>query len=767
MARFLGPGSSVEDESTGEVYTTAAAPAWEAETGLRPPAYIIGVGGFGVTYRATDSEGRAVALKEYFPRAHSKRNRDGQILPILTDGNDRIFSEGLRRFVAEGQLLAAFDHPNINRVTAAFELDGSAYHISPLVEGLERLGDSDTGSRQVERRVTLEHYFRDIESTQGAVIDFALLRPIFDQLLDAVEYVHTEGTALARDILGEDIQILLHRDIKPSNVLVEPPEALREAPSLEVLRHPDTRVRLIDFGSARVMRDNDDVTRSISVITAGYAPSELQDNDIEQQGAHTDIYSLAAIAWRAFLRRPPSTTQLLSGGKLEQLVSPMLGTDADPHAPRQFLAAIDWGLMQASSARPPSIAAWRKALYEAGGAPDVKKAGAGAGGKIRSYRLPLIAAGVVAALVVGAVLLTMGSKAGVEKHILEQANRAIEDAAAAAAQGEAAAQKGDEAALQAADVGSVATVVEQAEANYAAYEESLTPFEIYHAWNEGNTYYGDLRGGYANATVYWCHPKGPNITPAGSYSNAGYDFMTFSGKAGYFSCGRAHTHKIARQYYGSRSPWKVDSNGGQYLGQVDEQSRPGGLGRLSIGGRSYSGRIGLSGDGYDVVGSAVDGMSRVAGRLQVTRDGALGTWTGTETAGGALRFRGERSGGKTGYFVVNDSRKVFGVLLTDGGVMGRAVLADGGTWTGQPGNSGERTWGRLERAGYSYLGQIADGQPGGCGVRTLADGTRQSGYFTGDGPPSGDGRCRNEVYLTPERATSSPADAAQAGEMSK
>ena len=264
---------------------------------------LLGVGGFGLTYLATDANlNLRVALKEYLPGDIALRGPGQTIGPRSTDTAET-FGWGKQRFLDESRTLASFRHPNIVRVMRFFEANGSAYMVMEFVEGAA-LGD------WVKTR-------RPIVEAQAA----AIVAP----LLDGLEVVHNAG--------------FLHRDIKPGNVYVR----------------DDGSPVLLDFGSARQRS-----SQLTAIVTPGYAPFE-QYHTQGNQGPWSDIYALAGVLYWMVTGNPPM--EAAARVREDKMPSALSVGDHARFRP-DFLTAIDWGLTPHEDKRPQSVAEWRAKLVD-------------------------------------------------------------------------------------------------------------------------------------------------------------------------------------------------------------------------------------------------------------------------------------------------------------------------------------------------------------------------------------------------------------------
>ena len=217
---------------------------------------VLGQGGFGITYQATDHQtGERVAIKEYFPDSLAGRT-DKVNVTAFSDERGDSFNYGKDCFLQEAETLAEFiGNENIVRVYAYFEENGTAYFVMDFVEGM-----------------SLDRYMR----SRGGRISYEEAEQILLPIMDALAAVNSKG--------------IVHRDVTPDNIYLT----------------VDGNVKLLDFGAARYSLG--DRSKSLDVVLKhGFAPKE-QYTRRGRQGAFTDVYSLGATFYYAITgRRPPDS----------------------------------------------------------------------------------------------------------------------------------------------------------------------------------------------------------------------------------------------------------------------------------------------------------------------------------------------------------------------------------------------------------------------------------------------------------------------------
>jgi len=244
---------------------------------------LLGRGGMADVFRAEDlTLRRPVAVKV--------------LREVAGDESDRA------RFVSEARTLAGLSHSGLVTVLDAgfglgsagsVDADAHPFLVMELVDGrtIGQVAQSSGGTLPVE----------DVGSV-GA------------QVAEALAYVHRNG--------------VVHRDVKPGNILLGPRQ----------------RVRLADFGVARLVADSTGHTKTGYVIgTAAYLAPEQVTGD-EVSGA-TDVYSLGLVLLEAITGR-----REFPGAATEAAVARL---HRDPEVPDSL--AEEWrGLLARMLARDPA-----------------------------------------------------------------------------------------------------------------------------------------------------------------------------------------------------------------------------------------------------------------------------------------------------------------------------------------------------------------------------------------------------------------------------
>ncbi len=151
-------------------------------------------------------------------------------------------TETAARFDREAQRLRGIQHPNIVSMVDYGHAHGSAYLVMEYLQG-------ELLSAYLTRKGRL------------GLVDFA---PIAAQILKAVGYAHSQG--------------LMHRDLKPTNIM------------LCVRKGRANFVKILDFGMAKLVEGERDITSEQIVGTANYLSPEQIRGDATD--ARVDVYAI-------------------------------------------------------------------------------------------------------------------------------------------------------------------------------------------------------------------------------------------------------------------------------------------------------------------------------------------------------------------------------------------------------------------------------------------------------------------------------------------
>ena len=266
----------------------------------------IGGGGFSLVYLAYDSEGQAVAIKEYLPGGVVARGKLGTVHPLAED-KEASFRYGMKCFFEEGRALAGIHYPNVVRVTNFFRANETVYMVMKFEQG-----------KTLQRHITgIKEPLRE-----------SFIRSVFVQLLNGLREVHAHK--------------ILHLDIKPSNIYI----------------HADGSPVLIDFGAARHALTYDFQAAS-PMYTPGFAAPE-QYNQRDRLGPWTDIYSVGATLYACVAKAPPQPSdQRMDKDKLLPVSKSHAGLFS-----KELLDLVDTMLKLNYTERPQSVFAVQKRLIE-------------------------------------------------------------------------------------------------------------------------------------------------------------------------------------------------------------------------------------------------------------------------------------------------------------------------------------------------------------------------------------------------------------------
>ena len=325
---------------------------------------VLGQGGFGITYLATQTMlGCTVAIKEFFFRDCCERNHDDSGVSVVTETKRSLVDKFKAKFLKEARMLLTINHHNIVRVMDAFEENGTAYYAMEYIEGTSL-------SQLIDSKGRL---------TPGETL--AVVEPV----AEALAYLHARS--------------INHLDIKPANIMIE---------------NGTGRVLLIDFGVSKQYdpETGQSTTTTPVGVSHGYAPLEQYNNGgVNTFSPQSDIYALGATMLKMLTgTTPPNAVELSQQG----------GPDIPASVPRNMAAAIRAAMQPVKGNRPQTVQQFADILHNSGngGSTTVLDGEAVNGtdgtGKNKTTVLAVLACAVIAIAVAGWLFLGHGKsdKAG-------------------------------------------------------------------------------------------------------------------------------------------------------------------------------------------------------------------------------------------------------------------------------------------------------------------------------------------------------------------
>ncbi len=159
----------------------------------------------------------------------------------------------IERFRSEATAAGKLDHPGIVPIYEVGEHEGVPFYSMAFVEGANLATQLAEGPLEPMRAAKL-----------------------VSQIATAVHYAHSQG--------------IIHRDLKPANILID----------------NQGQPRITDFGLAKSMQGNSDLTRSGEILgTPSFMPPEQAASQMSAIGPASDVYSLGAILFAILTGRPP------------------------------------------------------------------------------------------------------------------------------------------------------------------------------------------------------------------------------------------------------------------------------------------------------------------------------------------------------------------------------------------------------------------------------------------------------------------------------
>jgi serine/threonine-protein kinase len=207
-----------------------------------------------------------------------------------------------QRFHREAEAIGRLSHPNIVSVYDLGESEGRVYMAMELLEGED---------------------LRSLIETQATIALAERVRILFD-ICAGVGYAHSRG--------------VIHRDIKPANIMVT----------------ADGRVKLLDFGLARVATRETITRRGVILGTPDYmSPEQAMGKSVDHR---TDVFSSGAVFYEFLTQQKPFKGKTLHS-VLYQIISeaPDALLTLNPEVPSRLALIVHRMLQKSAEKRYQSM----------------------------------------------------------------------------------------------------------------------------------------------------------------------------------------------------------------------------------------------------------------------------------------------------------------------------------------------------------------------------------------------------------------------------
>lgn len=185
------------------------------------------------------------------------------------------YTEVVTRFVREGYAANRVGHPGVAQVLDDdVAEDGAPFLVMELLEG-----------------ESLENFARD----PARLLPLPRALDVINQVLDVLAAAHDQG--------------ILHRDIKPANIFLT----------------TDGRVKVLDFGIARLMQSTDasHTLAGAAIGTPSFMPPEQARGRWDEVDGRTDLWAVGAMAHAMFVGGRPRRAQTAQEELLMAMTTPL------------------------------------------------------------------------------------------------------------------------------------------------------------------------------------------------------------------------------------------------------------------------------------------------------------------------------------------------------------------------------------------------------------------------------------------------------------